>query len=148
MSTPARVFLFVLAAALMVVVYRLGTVFTYGAEPPARARGSEVFWLLLAAIFASPLWVPAFLSTRSRRVFTAVRWLSAAALLVPLGYAGSVAIHQLRLYPGPLFDRAIFTIAAALLAGCVAAIVMLLIRSGRNSWSKGVVRPSAGKALE
>ncbi|MDQ2869282.1 MAG: hypothetical protein M3S32_00970 [Acidobacteriota bacterium] len=121
-----RAFLLALAVAIAVAVFSLGSTFTYNAEAPARARGSELFWLLLALVFASPLWVPAFLPARLGWVSTGVRWLCAAALLVPLLFAGSVAVHQFGLYPHPLFSVTIFAIAAALSAGCIAAIVVLL----------------------
>jgi len=126
LTAGRRAFLLALAVAIAIAVFSLGTTFTYGAESPSRARGSELFWLLLALVFASPLWVPAFLPTRLGWVSTGVRWLCAAALLVPLLFAGSVAVHQLQLYPHPLFSVAIFAIAVALSAGCIGAIVVLL----------------------
>lgn len=98
MSTRSRVFLLVLAVALAVTVFFLGASFTYSAESPERASGSAFFWLLLAVLFASPLWGPALLSTRLGWVSVAVRWLSAAALLVPLWYVGSVAFNQFQMY--------------------------------------------------
>src|SRR3981081_1024238 len=110
MPTLSRAFLITLAAALVVVVFCLGTSFTYSAESTERAQGSEFFWLLLAVVFASPLWVPATLPTCSRWVSTTCRWLSAAALLVPLRYAGAIALHQAQLYPYSLFSASIFTV--------------------------------------
>lgn len=131
MPTLRRAFLLALAVTLMVVLFCLGTSFTYSAEPPERARGSELFWLLLAVVFASPLWLPAILSTRSPRAAIAVRWLSAAALLMPLRYAAAVAVHQFQFYPQPLFSVTIFAAAAMLSVGCVVAIVLLLRPSAR-----------------
>jgi hypothetical protein len=129
MSTPRRAFLLALAIALVVVVFSMGTSFTFSAESPERARGSAVFWLLPAVAFASPLWIPAVLPARWRRASVAVQWLSAAALLVPLRYAGAVTFHQFQLYPLPLFSIAIFGVAAMLGAGCIAAIAVLLLPS-------------------
>ena len=129
MPTLSRAFLITLAVAFVVVVFCLGTSFTYSAESTERARGSEFFWLLLAVVFASPLWVPATLSTRASWVSTTIRWLSAVALLVPLRYAGAVALHQAQLYPYSLFSASVFTVASTLSVGCAAAIVVLLLPS-------------------
>ena len=129
MPTFSRAFLIALAVAFVVVVFCLGTSFTYSAESTEGAQGSEFFWLLLAVVFASPLWVPAALPTRSRWVSATVRWVSAAALLVPLRYAGAVVLHQAQLYPHSLFSASIFTVASTLSVGCAAAIVVLLLPS-------------------
>lgn len=126
MPARSRAFLLGLAVALVVAVYGLGVSFTYSAELPERARGSELYWLLLALLFASPLWVPAALPARWGRVLLVVRWLSAAALLVPLRYAVSVALNQLQVYPGQFFSVTTLTVASLLSLGCVAAIVVLL----------------------
>lgn len=126
MSTRSRAFLLALAVALAVTVFYLGASFRYNAESPERASGSTFFWLLPAVLFASPLWVPAILSTRLGRVSVAVRWLSATALLVPLWYTGSVVFNQFRVYPGQYFSVTILIVAAALSAGCVAAIAALI----------------------
>jgi len=126
MSTAVRVFLYFLAVSLALVIYSLGTSFTYGAETIERAQGSEIFWLLLAVVFASPLWLPATLSRPSRPLSGTARWFAAAALLVPLYYTGAVTLHQFRLYPNPLFSLSIFTVSAILSLGCIAAIALLL----------------------
>src|SRR5450755_2852929 len=44
MSGPRRAFLLLLAVALVVVVFSLGTSFTQMAESPERERGSEFLW--------------------------------------------------------------------------------------------------------
>jgi hypothetical protein len=128
MPTLSRAFLITMAVAFAVVVFCLGISFTYSAESAERAQGSEFFWLLLAVAFTSPLWVPA-LPMRSRWVSATIRWVSAAALLVPLRYAGAVVLHQAHLYPYPLFSASIFAVASTLSVGCVAAIVVLLLPS-------------------
>jgi hypothetical protein len=129
MSSPRRAFLLLLAVALVAVVFCLGTSFTQMAESPDRERGSEFLWLLLALAFASPLWIPALMPAHPGLLSVAVRWLSAAALLVPLRYAATVAFHQFQLYPHPVFSFGIFGVAALLLAGCVVAIAVLLLPS-------------------
>jgi len=129
MSGPRRAFLLLLAVALVAVVFCLGTSFTQMAESPERERGSEFLWLLLALAFVSPLWIPAVMPAHLGLLSVAVRWLSAAALLVPLRYAAAVVMHQFQLYPHPAFSFGIFGVAAALLAGCVGAIAVLLLPS-------------------
>jgi hypothetical protein len=126
MSRISRVLLLTLAFALVVAVFYLGTSFTSSAESPERANGGEFFWLLLAGLFASPLWVPAIVSTPSRWVIITVHGVSAVLLLVPLRYACSVALHQLRIYPSQWFSVGTFAVAALLGVGCVSAIVVLL----------------------
>jgi hypothetical protein len=127
MSRLSRVFLIAMAIALVAIVFRLGTSFASGAESGEQTYGTQWLWLLLAVVFASPLWVPAVFATRSHPVGTVVCLLSAGALVIPLRYAGAVTLHQLRLYPHPLFSMSIFIVAAILSAGCVAAIVILLL---------------------
>ena len=126
MSRISRVLLLTLASALIVAVFCLGTSFTYSAESPERANGGEFFWLLLAGLFASPLWVPAIVSTPSRWVTIAVRGVSAVLLLVPFRYACSVALHQLRMYPSPWFSVDTFAVSVLLSVGCASAIVVLI----------------------
>ena len=138
MSRISRVFLLSLALALVAAVFCLGTSFTYSAESPDRAQSSEFFWLLLACLLASPLWAPAILSASSRWTTIAVHGISAVLLLVPLRYACSVALHQLRMYPSPWFSAYTFAIAALLSVGCVSAIVVLISPCFRR-----VVRRSA-----
>jgi hypothetical protein len=129
MPTLSRIFLLAMAIAFVAVVFLLGTSFTYGAEAVGRTHGAELFWLLLAIIFASPLWVPAVFATSSRPVSRVVCLLSACALLLPLWYAGAVTFYQAQLYPHPLFSVSIFATATALSAGCVVAIVILILSS-------------------
>ena len=136
MSTAVRVFLYFLAVSLALVIYSLGTSFTYGAETIERAQGSEIFWLLLAVVFASPLWLPATLSRPSRPLSGTARWFAAAALLVPLYYTGAVTLHQFQLYPHQLFSLPIFTVSAILSLGCIAAIAMLLLPRVRRANDK------------
>jgi len=132
MSRLSRIFLLAMAIAFVVVVFILGTSFTVSVQAAGRAHGAEFFWLLLAVIFASPLWVPAVFTTSSRPVSRVVCLLSAGALLLPLWYAGAVMFYQAQLYPHPLFSVSIFAIATALSAGCVVAIVILLLSSLRR----------------
>jgi uncharacterized protein (DUF2062 family) len=132
MSKLSRAFLIAMAVAFVTIVFSLGTSFTSSAESAERAYGAEWFWLLLAIVFASPLWVPAVFATRSHPVGTVICLLSAGALVIPLRYAGAVTLHQLRLYPDPLFSMSIFVGAAILSAGCVVAIVILLWASLRR----------------
>jgi hypothetical protein len=126
MPRISRVFLLTLAVVLIVAVFCLGTSFTYSAESPDRAHGSDFFWLLFAGLFASPLWVPAIVSASSRGATIAVHGISAVLLLVPLRYACSVALHQLHIYPSPWFSAGTFAVGALLSVGCVSAIVVLL----------------------
>jgi hypothetical protein len=126
MSLTGRAFLLVLAAALIATVFSVGTAFTYGAESFENARGTELFWLVLALLFASPLWLPALIPSRFARLSNVIGWLSAAALLVPLGYVGSVVLHQVQLYSSSLFSPSILAITSMLALGCVLALVVLL----------------------
>jgi hypothetical protein len=45
------------AAAKLGSLGNFGVAFTYSAELANRASGSEFFWLLMAALSASPLWL-------------------------------------------------------------------------------------------
>ena len=126
MSRISRVFLLTLAVAMVAAVFFLGTSFTYSAESPGRAHSSDFFWLLLAGLFASPLWAPTIVPASSRWITIAVHGISAVLLLVPLRYACSVALHQLRMYPSPWFSASTFAVGALLSVGCVCAIFVLL----------------------
>ena len=129
MMTLTRVFLITMAVAFAVVVFCLGTSFTYSAESTDRAQGSELVWLLLSVVFASPLWLPATLPARPHWISTAIRWISATALLVPLRYAGAVVLHQANFYPYSWYSIGIFAVALSLSVGSVAAILVLLLPS-------------------
>ena len=132
MATLTRVFLITLTVAFAVVVFCLGTSFTYSAESTDRAQGGELVWLLLSVIFASPLWLPATLPARPHWVSTTIRWISATALLVPLRYAAAVVLHQAGFYPFSLHSIGIFAVALSLSVGSVAAIVVLLLPGFRR----------------
>jgi hypothetical protein len=137
MSKLSRIFLLSMAIALIVVVFGLGSSFSLNAEPNERTFGGEWLWLLLAVVFASPFWIPAVFATGAGTVTTVICLLSAGASLIPLRYAGAVMLHQAQLFPHPSFSATIFAVAAALSAGCVAAVVILLLpvfyRLGRKA---------------
>ncbi|HVO87468.1 MAG TPA: hypothetical protein VMV45_02920 [Casimicrobiaceae bacterium] len=133
MSIPSRIFLLILAFVLAWVVVDLGSSFTYGAESIERARGSVIFWLIFGVAFASPLWLPAIMPQRHGGISTTIRWLSAAALGVPLWFIGSVVVHQLSVYRSGSFSAPVFGFAALLAIGCLAAIIVLIRPRVRHS---------------
>lgn len=136
MPKISRTFLLALAAALVTMAFFLGSSFTDRVESAEEAQGSRFFWVLVAAALAAPLWLPATLPVLPGRLSVSIHRVCAAALLVPLGFSGSIAMHQFELYPGALFSIATFAVTAGLSVGLVAAIVVLVLpglkRDGRD----------------
>jgi len=131
MRASRRTFLIAMSAVVAIVVFYLGTSFTRSAVPLDGSYGSVAFWLLAAVIFAAPLWIPAVLSAQADWTANVINCICAAAMLVPLGFAGSVVLHQFHLYPYPLFSPAIFSVALGICAGCTLAVVLLLLPTAR-----------------
>jgi hypothetical protein len=135
MRASRRTFLFAMSAVVAIVVFYLGMSFTRGAVPSDGSYGSIAFWLLAAVILAAPLWIPAALSAQADWVANVINWICAAAMLIPLGFAASVVLHQFHLYPYPLFSAAIFSVALGICAGCMLAIVLLLLPTALRAQS-------------
>jgi hypothetical protein len=126
MPSYRRAYLLVLGAAFSGVVFALGTSFTQGVESPERADGAWIFWLLASAVFGLPFWLPALVPPHYRFASRIIRWTSAAFALVPLWFAGGVALHQFGLFPGGNFSVPIFAVAMLLCVGCTGALAILV----------------------
>jgi len=122
-----RIALLVFGIALAAVTFTLGASFTYGAESATNAEGAWVFWLFVGIAIGSPLWLPALVPPRFVMVSRIIRWVSAILVLVPLRYIAGVLLHQSHLYGGDNFALSIFGGALLLSAGCVFAIVVLVL---------------------
>ena len=126
MSRLSRAFLLALSVVFVLVLVGMGTSFTHSAESPEKSQGVELVWLSLAALFATPLWLPAALPNAWRSTSIVVRWICAGVLLIPIWYASGVALHQAQMVSSQFFSVTILAGATLLDIGFVAAIVVLL----------------------
>jgi hypothetical protein len=133
MPNLSRWFLLAVAGAFVAAVSWLGASFTGSAEAGGQAPSAWLLWLPLAMLLASPLWLPAVFAARPGKVAGVVRLASAATILIPMRYVGSIALHQARMYPGPWFSAGTFAVAVTLGAAGVAAIVVLVLPSLRRA---------------
>ena len=127
MPTSARILLLFVAASCAAFVAVLGGGFSRAVEPEAYSVGSSAFWLVLAVVFAAPIWIPAMVPERYPRALKVCRRLGAAALLLPTYLFGSIVVHNvsrrlsgLDATPSALVQGVVLTIA------CVACLLVLL----------------------
>lgn len=127
MPTSARILLLLVAALCAAFFAVLGGGFSRAVEPEAYAASTSVFWFVSAAVFASPLWVPAMIPDRYPRVLNVYRRLAAAALVLPASMFASIAGHNisrsmsgLGATPSALVQGLVLTIA------CAACLLVLL----------------------
>lgn len=127
MSTPARILLLIVAALCAAFVAVLGISFSLAVEPDAYSASTSSFWLVLAAVFASPIWMPALIPDRYPRVLSVCRRLGAIALLFPTFMFSSIVIHNIsRSLSGLGATPTALVQGLALTLACVACLFVLL----------------------
>jgi hypothetical protein len=132
MRNYRRAYLLAFGTAISGVVFALGTSFTHSVESAERADGAWILWLLPSAVFALPFWLPALVPPHYRFASRIIRWTAAAFVLVPLWFAGGVALHQSGLFPGGNFSASIFAVAMLLCVGCAGALAILVRAEARE----------------
>jgi hypothetical protein len=95
MRRSLRIVLLLCAALCGGFVALAGGGFSRVAEPESYTAGTSVFWFLVGAVVAAPLWVPAIFPSRYALAFKVCRWLSAAALLLPICLFGSIVVNNI-----------------------------------------------------
>src|SRR5262245_42912770 len=103
----------------------LGDTFSRLAKPDQYDAGVLLFWSGAGALLASPMWVPAVLPDRLRRLRDWCRRAGAAALVVPLVFFGSIVVHNIeRWRSGGPPETLAFGLSTT--STCVLALALLL----------------------
>jgi hypothetical protein len=127
MPATARIMLLFVAALCAAFFAVLGGRFSRAVEPEAYSAGTSAFWLVLAIVFAAPLWIPALVPERYPRALKVCRRLSAAALLLPTYLFGSIVVHNVsRNLSGLGATPSAFVQGVVLTIACVACLLVLL----------------------
>lgn len=127
MSTPTRLVLLAAAALCGAFVALLGGGFSHAVEPENYTASTSVFWFLVAAFFAAPLWVPASIPNRYPVAQMICRWIGATALLFPIFMFGGIVVHNInRSMSGLGASSAALGQGAVLTLLCVACFSILL----------------------
>ncbi len=103
----------------------LGDSFSHAVEPDRYDGGVRTFWIMAGIVLASPMWIPAVLPDRHRRLRDWCRWIGAAVLLLPLVFFGSIVVHNVERWRGggpP--ETLLFGLSTT--ATCVVSILILL----------------------
>lgn len=127
MPASFRFVLLASAALCTAFVALLGGGFSRAVEPDSYSTGTSAFWLFCGALVASPLWVPAVFPARYPRALRVCRWLSAAALLVPILMFGGIVSHNIqRSISGLGASPSALAEGVLLTATCLLCMVLLL----------------------
>jgi len=119
-----RVILLIGATLCWAFVAMNGFAFSDAVEPESN---SFLFWGVVGAVVASPLWVPAAIPSRHPSALMACRWLSAFFLLFPTLMFGSIVVSQVnRELSGLGASARGLTQGAVLTVTCLVCLVILL----------------------
>jgi len=127
MSVPLRLILLLAATLVGGFVVAMGSGFSNAVEPESFSTATEMFWLVVGALFSAPLWLPAVVPNRFSVALALCRRVGAALLCVPAFLFGSIIVHNVtRSASGLSVSSSALVQGTVLLIACITGVAILL----------------------
>ena len=136
MPIAARIVLLLAATLCGGFVALLGGGFSRAVEPESYATTASAFWFVAGVVVAAPLWVPALIPSRYSVALRVCRWVSAAALLLPIYVFGGIVVHNISRGISGLGATPSALLQGAVLTGTCICCLFILLWPELSSYAK------------